>query len=273
MRIHMTPRLDRLVQRLVGSRGPWVGDLPYLHGALYVAAIYWKLKLFRPKPRRVNFCIIGAQKAGTSALASHLKRQPGVLFSSRKEVHFFNRSNRTDEAWYHLHFDWTRQVRLVGEATPGYLASVSAATRMSAYNPDMQVIAVLRHPVDRAYSAWNMMRGKGRTSLDFEAWMASNRSGFAAGLYADQIRVWRTHFPNALFLKYEEFRDTPAVVLSAVHDFLGLPAHVPDAIPRKNVFSYGAGHTYDRAAMIARFEVDIREVEALLGWDCSDWLV
>jgi hypothetical protein len=273
MRIHMTPRLDRLVQRLVGPRGPWVGDLPYLHGALYVAAIYWKLRLLRPTPRRVNFCIVGAQKAGTSALASHLKRQPGVLFSSRKEVHFFNRWNRTDEAWYHLHFDWSRRARLVGEATPGYLASGAAVARMAAYNPDMQVIAVLRHPVDRAHSAWNMMRGKGRTSLDFEAWMASDRSGLAAGLYADQIRIWRTHFPNALFLKYEEFRDTPSSVLSEVHEFLGLPTLIPAAIPRKNVFAYDREHTYDRAAMISRFAADIREVERLLGWDCSDWLV
>jgi hypothetical protein len=61
--------------------------------------------------------------------------------------------------------------------------------------------------------------------------------------------------------------------LSEVHEFLGLPAHVPAAIPRKNVFAYDRKHDYDRAAMISRFAADIREVERLLGWDCSDWLV
>lgn len=111
--------------------------------------------------RRPDFLIIGAQKAGTSSLESFLGRHPQINRAKRKEVGFFSRDRVYSRGprWYARQFPFRRSpgVRLF-EATPAYLYYPFVAERILDFNPRIKLIIVLRNPVERAFSAWNMFR-------------------------------------------------------------------------------------------------------------------
>jgi hypothetical protein len=108
------------------------------------------------------FLIIGAQKAGTVALFRYLSSHPDLTPAKSKEIRFFNRNKfyAKGKAWYHAHFPFpSRHHQIITyEATPEYLYYPNCAKRIYAYNPDLKLIVLLREPIERAFSAWNMYR-------------------------------------------------------------------------------------------------------------------
>lgn len=107
-----------------------------------------------------TFLIIGAQKCGTSWLHRLLDAHPQTCSASRKELHFFDQDKayRHGRSAYRQNFALPHSARgRVGfEATPGYLYYPWVAERLHAFKPELQLIAIVRDPVERAYSAWKM---------------------------------------------------------------------------------------------------------------------
>ena len=105
---------------------------------------------------------IGAQKAGTTALYEYLALHPNVAPSKIKEIDFFNCDSRYARGikFYHSHFPGRTPrnlERVTFDITPGYLGGASkAAQRIYDYNPNVKLIALLRNPITRAHSAWQM---------------------------------------------------------------------------------------------------------------------
>ena len=94
----------------------------------------------RPLP---DFLIIGAQKAGTTALYAYLRRHPQITGPSWKEVSFFDRHYARGEAWYRGNFPNALRARgLVGEASPSYLFHPLAPERVAALVPEAKLIAL-----------------------------------------------------------------------------------------------------------------------------------
>jgi hypothetical protein len=128
-------------------------------------------------PEKVAFVIAGTQKGGTTALASYLYEHPEIGMPTVKEVHFFDTedhfaSAEVDYAKYHAYFDPAVRKRLLGDATPIYMYWDAAPPRIWQYNPAMKLILLLRNPITRAYSQWNMERERGSDPL-----RSSRRSG------------------------------------------------------------------------------------------------
>ena len=123
--------------------------------------------------RMPNLFILGAAKAGTTALYDYLAQHPHVFLSRVKEPMFFSR-----EEYYARGLDWYEDFYFVGaedypvraEATPHYLYwSEKVAPRIKSVYGERPVkfIVTFRDPVSRAYSwYWNMVR-EGREELDF----------------------------------------------------------------------------------------------------------
>lgn len=244
----------------------------------------------RPK---LDFLILGAEKAGTTAVYSYLRRVPDVYIPINKELNFFDRDQRygdgTDFSALHRWFVLAPKGRLLGEATPTYLMNPRCFERIRAYNPSIKVMALLRSPIRRAYSAWNYRRARLRDSRDFmTAIRVEIESGgdvrvarenkyryFGAGLYSEQIRRARQVFApeNLLLVKYEDFqRDQPAWV-KRIAAFIGSAA-APEIsrIRQSNVWGYKAElSARDFEAILPHYEADIAQVESLTGWDCGDW--
>jgi hypothetical protein len=105
-----------------------------------------------------DFLIIGAQKAGTSSLRKFMERNPMHFFTPRRELHFWNRDreyrNGEGVSEYFRNFDDAAPNQLIGEKSPSYLPSQFAAERIAFHLPQVKIVAILRDPADRAYSAY-----------------------------------------------------------------------------------------------------------------------
>ncbi len=124
-------------------------------------------RVFKSLKRKVlggnkpDFLIIGAQKSGTTSLFSYLDERPAFIGSDPKEVHYFDREDNFVEGnkWYENHFfRGIRRNGLFFEASPTYLCREKVPERLKNYRPDLKIILILREPISRAYSAWNMYR-------------------------------------------------------------------------------------------------------------------
>jgi hypothetical protein len=147
--------------------------------------------------RLPTFLIVGSPKSGTTALSQFLSAHPDVFLSQPKEPHYFDSSyGKGLEAYLRDHYaDW-REERAAGEATPSYLAIPYVPERIRRDLPDAGLIAILRHPVDRAYSSWWMFHIRGMESLTFEDAVRENEERLRRGFFLDDdagARAWSEH--------------------------------------------------------------------------------
>lgn len=106
-----------------------------------------------------TFMLLGAQKTGTTALHDYIEQHPDVLSPKKKELHFFDSCVNKNIKDYHLNFPFKKFTRKTTfESTPRYLYFPDTAKKLNTYNPKLKFIVVLRDPVERAYSAWNMYK-------------------------------------------------------------------------------------------------------------------
>lgn len=244
---------------------------------------------------KVDFVICGAQKGGTSALDVYLRSHPEICMAKEKEVHFFDRdglfeNGPPDYSIYHESFSPEPTHKMVGEASPSYMYWYDAPRRMWQYNPDMKLIVVLRNPMERAYSHWNMQRGRKQEALSF--WDAIQReskrcrhalpyqhrfhSYVDRGFYMEQLRRLWHYFPKeqVLVIKNENMRKKPGEALRMVCNFLGVdefPA-VETQIVHSRRYAFPLSDR-ERAYLRQVYEYDIRSLERVLGWDCRTWLL
>ncbi len=244
--------------------------------------------------RLVNFLICGTQKGGTSALDSYLRDHPEICMAIQKEVHFFDNetlflNGSPDYSQYHAYFRPEASHRVAGEATPIYMYWHNSPRRIWEYNQNMKLIVVLRNPVDRAYSHWNMERSRNAESLPFwdaiqkeelrckEALPYQHRvySYIDRGFYLEQLRRLWCYFSrdNVLVLKHEYLKDHPVECLKDVCDFLEVN-HFNTVNPKEVHTLPYLSKMSDKEKEYLRFifEHEIRGIERALGWDCSDWL-
>lgn len=115
-----------------------------------------------------DFVIVGAMRAGTTSLTAALRAQPGIFMSAQKELHYFDLHHDRGPAWYAAHFREAPAGALRGEATPNYLYVREARERLAAELPHARLIAVLRHPAERAWSHYLHNWYRKRDVLSFE---------------------------------------------------------------------------------------------------------
>jgi len=254
----------------------------------------------RPLP---DFLIIGAQKAATTALYAYLRWHPGITGPSFKEVSFFDRHYVRGETWYRAHLPasprlWLAKLRhgswpLVGEASPSYLFHPLAPERVASLMPAAKLIAVLRNPVDRAFSHYQHEVALGREELSFEealdqedarmqgelermvrdpeyfshAWWSYTYA--ARGRYADQLERWFAAFPRdqVLVLISEELLQEPAENYARTLDFLGAGRHELSSFPRIFARKYDEMSPATRERLENDFAEPNRRLAELLSRD------
>jgi hypothetical protein len=185
-----------------------------------------------------DFVIIGAQKGGTSFLYHLLTLHPLVEPAAHKELHFFDNPELFDHGaeWYRRCFPRLNskdgQRSMTGEATPYYLFDPPVAKRMAQIVPQARLIALLRNPIDRAYSHYQMQVKRGTEPRTFEEAIEQQHSSYMSrGIYVDQLLRWFEFFgkEQMLILKSEDFFARPVETLKVVLTFLDLPDWQPEA--------------------------------------------
>jgi hypothetical protein len=243
---------------------------------------------------KVNFIICGAQKSGTSALDAYLREHPEICMANGKELHFFDTESnflnvKPDYSIYHSAFSSKPSHKMLGEATPIYMYWYDAPKRIWQYNPKMKLIVVLRNPIDRAYSHWNMQRSRNIENLSFWDALHIERarcreelpyqhrsySYIDRGFYLEQLRRLWFYFPEEqiLILRNEHLKNQPIDVLQDVCRFLQVTPF--QKIETKDVHSrpYALPMSdAEKEYLLSLYEFEIRGLERALGWDCSNWL-
>ncbi len=255
-----------------------------------------------------DFIVIGGQRCGSTSLFSDITAHPCVLPPLRKEILFFDRNYRRGLAWYRAHFPSEmyksyrravhRQDVITGEASTYYLIYPHAARRVRSVLPGVKLIAMLRNPVDRAYSHYNLSVRQGRERRAFEEAIATEQemlpgemrrmvqdesyysmshflfSYLSRGMYADQLQRWLEVFPREqiLIVRSEDyFSDQPAVYGRIVR-FLGLPDHSLDTHHKLQQQPYTGMPPAVRARLVEFFRPHNQRLRDYLGldfsWDC-----
>jgi len=229
-------------------------------------------------PQLPTFLIIGAQKAGTSSLYQYLRQHPDVFMASPKEPEFFalegqtvdhrapkgctpneNSSPYTDFAAYKSLFEGSSEYTAVGEASTLYLYSPQAPERIQQYVPEARLIAVLRNPVERAYSAYLMAKRSGNEPLSFEDALAKEEKRIDQdfgylwryrdfGRYYEQLKRYTRRFDAdqlQIFL-LEDLKEEPLGVVREIFRLIRVdPSFEPDlslqhnkgGVPRSSLVS------------------------------------
>jgi hypothetical protein len=253
-----------------------------------------------------DFLVIGVQKGGTTSLYAYLCQHPEVVAARTKEIQYFSEGHARGSFWYRQHFPvlvGRDPMRLVGggrlqtgEATPYYLFHPHAPRRVRAQLPGVKLIALLRNPIDRAYSHHRYHTKLGDEQQSFVAAIAAepdrlagelermiadetyqsdahrNFSYLTRGLYAEQLEHWLEHFPREqlLVLQSERFFADPADGYHRVVRFLGLSNHDLAEYEAVNVGSYSDMDPVTRAKLVDYYREPNEKLYTLLG-ERFDW--
>src|SRR6188508_1226206 len=126
-----------------------------------------------------TFMIIGTQKGGTTSLHRYLDKHPDVTMALKKEVHFFDSFYFKGSDWYLAHFPLRSEAAQTGEASPTYIFHPEAPRRVYDAFPQVKLIALLRNPVDRAYSHHQMESGGGMIRSRLKRQLPRSLNGYA----------------------------------------------------------------------------------------------
>ncbi|NJR70893.1 MAG: sulfotransferase domain-containing protein, partial [Synechococcales cyanobacterium CRU_2_2] len=157
--------------------------------------------------RGPDFIIIGAEKCGTSSLYHYLRRHPAMLPPIEKEIDFFDVEYDRGLDWYLAHFPPMPQQPgwVTGETSPNYLYSDLAPERVHRHFPQTKLIVILRNPVDRTVSRFNMMVRNGTEKRSFEVAIAEELSQIQPEIDRDgealrpSVLNWHRHIGNSLY--------------------------------------------------------------------------
>ena len=188
-------------------------------------------------------------RSGTSSLAHYLRSHPSVFLPPQKEIHFFSFDEIYARGldWYASQFAAGVGQPLVGEASPTYLVDPRAATRIVAVLPDVKLIAILRNPVDRAYSEYWMRRRwyserRGFAQAIWDEWEERpvRLRYLRGGLYLHHLRRFCDNFPreSLMVMLFEDLVEDPVGSFQSLCRFLGID---PSIMP------FNLGLPYNRA--------------------------
>ena len=194
-----------------------------------------------------SFLILGAQKAGTTALFEHLASHPAVIRPVTKEIHYFTFHFDRGPDWYRTQLRVearTTERHLTFEASPYYLFHPDVPARCAACCPHTKLIILVRDPVARALSHYGHEVGLGYEPLPIEAAFAAEPDRLrlprhtpdgafayrhcsyrARSRYSEQIEAWLAHFParQIQVLQSEVLFAQPDEVGRTIREFLDLP--------------------------------------------------
>lgn len=202
-----------------------------------------------------TFLIIGVQKAGTTSIYNYLNQHPQIYMSPVKETNFLEknweeiedqRKARIDtfEKYCQL-FTGVKDEIAIGEASPNYLFHYeSSSERIKRYVPNAKLIAVLRNPVDRAYSDYLMhirdAIGKGqRTSLSEQIKYRADKSFIILkGFYYKHLQHFYEEFDREqiqVYL-YDDLSKDPVKFMQKMYRFVGVDdTFLPDVSKKAQV--------------------------------------
>ena len=236
-----------------------------------------------------NLFILGVQKGGTSTLHKYLNESNEVFFPPKKELHYFDAYYHKGISWYLDHFNtaYDNKYKYAGEATPYYFFHPLAPKKIYNLFPHAKFIILLRNPIERAYSHYQMSVRRGIEKRSFEEaikkekvmikghhlWLIitnkfnpshAETSYVSRGMYYKQLKRWLKYFSleHFIFIKSEDLFLNPQQEIHKISKFLGIS---PIELKEAKMINQG---NYDKTIsqkvwnnLRKRFNADIKKLE------------
>jgi len=217
------------------------------------------------------FMIIGAQKAGTTALYSYLSQHPGIAASPAKELHFFNCEKKylLGIDFYHSLFPSVGKNQLTFDASPSYLCHLNASKRIFAYNRKIKIIVLLRDPVERAYSAWNMYAKlyKRNKNWFYDEWLANCDTSKSKYVKRSELAIF--DFKDYILEEFEVQQISPSAIIEApviLHGYYyDQLSRLYSYFPEKQILIIENSELRKNSVSI------LQRIEKFLGLSGNDW--
>lgn len=225
-----------------------------------------------PEPKTLpNFLIIGAPRAGTTTLYYWLQRHPEIYMSQEKEPGFFAFAGQSyvlsygRKVWlppysmdieaYSALFQGSEGYPMRGEASTTYLASPKAPELIKQFLPGVKLIAILRNPIDRAYSHYLFNCRHGSPVISFEQALQLEEKERSnpfndpsnwykyVGRYADHLKTYYSLFSAEQMRLYlfEDLVQNPKGLYKDILEFLEVDSafELPDDMLKKRYNHFG----------------------------------
>lgn len=197
-----------------------------------------------------DFFVIGAYRSGTTSLYRYLRQHPQVFLPLEKEPNFYavdgnpdaspvlrSRALTTRAEYDRYYADATADERR-GDISPEYLRNPAAAPRIHLDHPDTKLVAILRNPIERAWSDFLLHRRDGNEPFDTltealadqEHRQSGNdhRAGhyIDSGMYHEQLQRYLDLFDRdqLLVVLYDDFRRDRHAVMRSIFTHIGVDA-------------------------------------------------
>lgn len=241
-----------------------------------------------------NFIIIGAAKSATTTLTTILPRHPDIFISKPKEPKFFGRYHSKGWEWYASRFEKGSSLALRGEASTLYASRMKsfrhAPELMRRCLPELKLIYIVRHPLDRIVSQWRHYRGRRPECADFGDLMDNRtlrRLVVGCSLYHRHLSSYREYFPDDQIhcITFEDLLNHPKRTLRGMLRFLEVKPKLQlildrdYTLPKENVAGdKGRGHVdkpeWDpalRKRVLKVVKPDARKMLSYMGKPISYW--
>jgi Sulfotransferase domain len=255
-----------------------------------------------------SFIVVGAQRAGTTSLFRALMSHPLIHSANyHKGVNYFDVNYHRDFSWYQGHFPTTAFLRthsrgiegepITFEASGYYMFHPCAAERMARHLPEVRIVAMLRDPVERAWSAWKhesargyetetfevaleqedeRLRGQVERMVaepDYQSFSHRHHAYLRRGQYAEQLLRLQDHFAaqQVHVIESESFFTQPETTYLGLLDFLELPIVLPDRFDRWNGRPSASMPASTRSLLHKHFQTHDQALTDLLGREPA-WL-
>jgi len=178
----------------------------------------------------IDYLCIGAAKAGTMSIIKALNIHPDI-FCKEGETHFFDEEKLTPSTIQRYESSFNSKKKLVGEKSPSYCYLQYAIDRIYSYNPSIKLILLLREPVSRAFSHYNMLDGGRREGaintdnlVQLKDITRRDDHYVERGYYDEIIEyiVSKFHKDNLYIGIAEEIKANPRVEYNKIYNFLGV---------------------------------------------------
>ncbi len=186
-----------------------------------------------------NFLIVGAAKSGTISLYYYLNQHPEICLPMKESFFFtsqFFPSEFNSVNEYFQAFEKCKGAKRFGESGTSYLYYYEASiSKIKELLGDIKIIAILRNPVDRAYSNYTHYVRDGGEDLSFEDSLNAEESRIAEGrhfmyhykrmgLYASQIAAYQQAFSEVKVVLYDDLLNNAEGLMHELYEFLDVDA-------------------------------------------------
>lgn len=192
-----------------------------------------------------DFIVIGAGKAGTTSLHHYLSQHPQIYLCPQKETYFFLPEDirQKHKPWgavtsledYVRLFQAAPDHNIVGEISTNYYAYGQSAHQIYEALPQVKILAILRHPAERAFSSYQMHVREGDETRSFPEVISPTSQYVQRGFYHAQLEPFFAVFPpeNIKILFFEDYSRSPITFLQDLFTFISVdPTFTPDVAQR-----------------------------------------